>query len=97
MNTFLERLAREPVLAGAAAIAWFDAAAPHAAPATKLAVGATVALFQRAFSTSKRTVDETLDQAQTAARAGALAEVAELSAPVKPRRARGATKKAPPA
>lgn len=57
MLKFLDRLAREPVLAGAAALATVDAAFPDLRPAIKLAVGAWVALLQRAFSTPKKAAE----------------------------------------
>lgn len=64
MKTVLDRISREPVLLGAAALATFEAAAPGASTAWKLAIAAWIAYLQRTFSTSKRTADENVEVAR---------------------------------
>jgi len=59
-----DRVSREPVLVGAAVQAQLLASFPNWSPAARLAVGAWIALFQRGFSTSKKTADENVDTAK---------------------------------
>lgn len=56
MNKALSRVGREPVLIGAAFLAWIDVA--HPSDLVKAALVATVAVFVRAFSSPKAAVDE---------------------------------------
>lgn len=97
LKAFLERLAREPVLLFGAVGLSITAWAPSLVDTDpeKAAVAAILLFLQRAFSTSKRTVEETVDQARSAARDGALADVASLKAPAKPRSATKRTRKTP--
>lgn len=87
-------LQREPVMLGAAAYATFEAAAPGASAAWKLAGGFWVAWMQRSFSRSKAHFDEQLAEAREA---GQNEAVAVIAAAKKPRAtaARGAIKKGP--
>lgn len=59
----LARIAREPVLTGAAVLATLEAAVPDLSPGWKLAATAWVALFQRAFSTPKAAAEEAVANA----------------------------------
>lgn len=59
--TLWDRVSREPVLVGAAVQAQLLASFPDWSPAARLAVGAWIALFQRGFSTSKKSADESLE------------------------------------
>lgn len=85
MTTLLARLAREPVLIGAAVMQLVDAAVPDElledpTPANirlklaKVALAGVVALFVRAFSSPKQAVEEARDQGYDKA----VAEVAAL-------------------
>lgn len=97
LKGLLERLAREPVLffgaVGLSITAWLPDLVDT--DAETAAVAAILLFLQRAFSTSKRTVEEKVDQAHTAARDGALADVASLKTPAKPRAAAKRVRKSP--
>lgn len=60
----LRRIAVEPVLLGAAVLATFEAVWPAAPAAAKLAVGAWVALGQRALSRPVRSAEEDVQAAR---------------------------------
>lgn len=51
-------LSKEPVMAGAATIAVYEAAVPEASSAWKIAIGAVVAWIVRLFSTPETTARE---------------------------------------
>lgn len=76
--TLLTRLGREPVLIGAALLAWVDVL--HPSDLVKAALVATVAMFVRAFSSPKAAVDEARGQGHDAA----LAAVSSLKPTVPP-------------
>lgn len=84
MSGLWARLAREPVLAGAAVIATLEAAVPDLSPGWKLAAGAWVALFQRALSTPKAAADERVEVAKYVGAVEHQATV--LAAQIPPRR-----------
>ncbi len=75
MSTILFRLGREPVLIGAAVLAWLDVL--HPSDLVKAAAVATIAIFVRAFSSPKAAVDEAKEQGYDKA-------VADVSSLVKP-------------
>lgn len=79
MNPF-QRLAREPVLIGAAIIATLEAAAPSLSTGWKIAAGAWVALLQRAFSSPKAAVEESKQAGYDAA----VADVSSLQRVIPP-------------
>lgn len=88
MMGLLARVGREPVLTGAAVAATLEAALPNMGAGWKLAVGAWVALYQRAYSTPKATADEreaaakatTVDEVEGAKYVGALEHQATVLA-----------------
>ncbi len=59
MTHVLARLGREPVLIGAAVLAWLDVVGPS--DVVKAAAVATVAIFVRAYSSPKAAVNEAHD------------------------------------
>lgn len=76
-------VAREPVMLGAAVLATFEAAAPDAPPAVKLAAAGWIAWGQRLFSKSKVAAAEEVDAATDAGYKTAIADVSTLSDPIR--------------
>lgn len=72
MRSLAARLGREPVLIGAAFLAWVDVA--HPSDLVRVALGATVAVFVRAYSSPKAAVEE----ARQDGRASGIADIASL-------------------
>lgn len=78
MSKLLDRLGREPVLIGAAVLAWLDVL--HPSDLVKAAAVATIAVFVRAYSSPKQAVTEAKDAGYDAA----LADVSALKPKLPP-------------